>query len=52
MNKIIIRSTNDNNKKSSKKELKRNINEIKEKIGGKIKEKRDTLINKLRVILK
>ena len=52
MNKIIIRSTNDNNNKSSKKELKKNINGIKQKIGGHIKENKDSLINKLRVILK
>jgi len=51
MNRIILKNDN-NNKTTSKIELKTNIKEIKEKIGEKINEKKKNLIKKLRNILK
>jgi hypothetical protein len=52
MNKIVIKTQNDNTGKSLKNQMKNNINEIKGKIGDKIKDKKDNLIKKLQNILK
>jgi hypothetical protein len=52
MNKIVIKTINNNTEKSLKKQMKSNINEIKDKIGEKIKGKKDNLIKKLQNILK